>query len=181
MSGKAIIFKIAGTSRWQLFWWNRSRERVKKHPESVTMSWRLAWSIRWQHMWLSYGCRSKQGYSNTLEGKGKTNKKLWPFLVFSFDPWNTSGCCHVWGMFWVLVFMIMTLYSMAILCTQDADEDLQKIKDMAPKRLFSVFLPWNHCRLTLQVDDIIRFFLQENMYLPIKEPMIVYKWKKTKK
>lgn len=43
------------------------------------------------------------------------------------------------GMFWVLVFMIMTLYSVAILCTrvighgsiigEDADEDLQKIKD----------------------------------------------------
>ncbi len=42
------------------------------------------------------------------------------------------------GMFWVLVFMIMTLYSVAILCTrvighgsiigEDADEDLQKIK-----------------------------------------------------
>lgn len=53
------------------------------------------------------------------------------------------------GMFWVLVFMIMTLYSVAILCTrvighgniisEDADEDLQKIKEMFSSVSTSMF------------------------------------------
>ncbi|CAJ1333776.1 unnamed protein product [Effrenium voratum] len=53
------------------------------------------------------------------------------------------------GMFWVLVFMIMTLYSVAILCTRlighgniigdDADEDLQEIKEMFSSVSTSMF------------------------------------------
>jgi len=53
------------------------------------------------------------------------------------------------GMFWVLVFMIMTLYSVAILCTrvighgsiigEDADEDLRKIKEMFSSVSTSMF------------------------------------------
>eukprot|EP00434_Breviolum_minutum_P024574 symbB.v1.2.021707.t1/scaffold1892.1/size96974/4 len=52
-------------------------------------------------------------------------------------------------MFWVLVFMIMTLYSVAILCTrvighgsiigEDADEDLRKIKEMFSSVSTSMF------------------------------------------
>lgn len=53
------------------------------------------------------------------------------------------------GMFWMLVFMIVTLYSVAILCTrvighgniigEDADEDLQKIKEMFSSVSTSMF------------------------------------------
>ena len=77
--------------------------------------------------------------------KTESSCPLYPFqhsfmMFWGNDQGQLRKCLQLAGMFWMLVFMIVTLYSVAILCTrvighgniigEDADEDLQKIKDL---------------------------------------------------